>query len=234
MYRLPPIPGAAAILLAGSILFAPVAMGQSGVAPVVAEATIFELPPDTNAGGYDNICVGNLDGFVLTRRAFARFGLPEIPPGATVTRVVYNFTQERVRSMGAGAPRTANLELRRVEGAWVEGEGTLNAASCGGGDDVPGVNWDNAPPVAGAPSAVVFLPTTGNTGITIDTDNGSADDGLIADVQAWVDDPAENYGWEYRITEEDVLDNARRLLPGSMTIFWTAPLAFEDGFENLP
>jgi hypothetical protein len=51
-------------------------------------------------------------------------------------------------------------------------------------------------------------------------------------VQAWVDSPGDNFGWEYRITEEDVLDNARRLLPCSFTIYWQAQLNFSSGFES--
>ena len=97
---------------------------------------------------------------------------------------------------------------------------------------MPGVNWDNAPAVAATPSGGAFLPTTEGLPIAIDTSTGSANDGLIADVQLWLDDPSANFGWEYRIVEEDVIDNARRLLPGSITVFWTAPLEFEDGFES--
>jgi hypothetical protein len=212
-----------------------VAYAQSGVGQVAAEATVFESAPDRNSGGYDNICVGNHDGLVTTRRAFARFTLPSIPQGSTVTRVVYNFTQVQVRQMGVGSPKTANLELRRVEADWVEGTGLFLSSSCGGGDTVPGINWANAPPVQAAASADVFLPSTINTPIIIDTDIGNADDGLIVDAQAWVDNPATNFGWEYRLAEESVLDNARRLLPGSVTVHWTVPpLNFADGFESAP
>jgi hypothetical protein len=50
-----------------------------------------------------------------------------------------------------------------------------------------------------------------------------------------VDNPAGNFGWDYRVAEEVTLDNARLLSPGSITIHWTVPpLDFEDGFETLP
>jgi len=196
---------------------------QSGVGPVAAEATIFEDRQSENAGGYADICIGNLDGVITTRRAFARFDLPEIPEGATVTRVVYNFTQLMVRFIGPGAPKTADLELRRVNEAWEEGTGVRLNASCGGGANVPGVDWANAPAVAGGVSGGAFLPTNNNVPITIDTDIGADDDGLIADVQAWVDDPGSNFGWDYRVAAEATLDNARQLMPGSITIHWTLP-----------
>ncbi len=207
------------------------AWAQSGVASAAAEATIFEQPSGWNAGGYATICVGNLDGFVITRRAFVRFDLPAIPAGAVVTRVVYQFTQVRVRHMGAGAPKSATLELRRVEETWEEGAGIRVTAACGGGSEVPGVTWANAPAVQADASATAPLSSAGGTS-SIDTDSGSANDGLIADVQAWVDNPAGNFGWEYRIAEEDVLDNARLVEPGSFTVFWTLGLEFEDGFES--
>lgn len=82
-----------------------------------------------------------------------------------------------------------------------------------------------------AAAVLAPLPAFG-TAVTFDTDIGSANDGLIADVQAWVDDPAVNFGWEYRISEEDELDNARLLSPGSITVHWVAQLEFEDGFES--
>lgn len=219
-----------AVGLAGVLFHAP-AWAQSGVATAAAEATIYENPATQNAGSYDTICVGNLDGFVITRRAFVRFDLPAIPPGAVVTRVVYQFNQVRVRHMGVGAPKTATLELRRVTETWEEGAGMRLIAPCGGGDEVPGVTWATAPAVQAGTSATVPLSSSGGT-FSIDTDSGTANDGLIADVQAWVNNPAGNFGWEYRLADEDELDNTRLLEPGSFTVYWIIPLEFGDGFES--
>ena len=99
---------------------------------------------------------------------------------------------------------------------------------------MPGVNWNNAPPTQASVSAVEFLSSGTGVPVTIDTDVGDDDDGLITDVQAWLDNPASNYGWEYRVLEESTADNARLINPGSVTIYWgTGPgLDFEDGFES--
>lgn len=191
---------------------------QSGVATVAAEASIFEDQPDDNAGSYSLYCIGNQDTDE-TRRAFVKFTLPAIPDGATITRVVYEFEQDRVRGQGAG-PLTADMEMRRALENWEEGSGVQGGGPCGGGSIVAGVTWNSAPNVSASLSATEFLPATNNTQITIDTDVGDDDDGLIADIQAWVDSPATNFGWEYRVADEGAADNARRMDPGSMTIHW--------------
>jgi len=85
---------------------------------------------------------------------------------------------------------------------------------------VSGIDWAGAPTVSGADSGVENLPTTGGVTITFDTDIGTDDDGLISDVQAWVDG-AGNDGWRMRVTEESTADNARLMTPGSLTVYWT-------------
>lgn len=225
------------VSLVGPLWLVAPAYAQSGIGPVAAEATIYEDAAEANGGGYSQYCVGNLAAVSSTRRGLARFTLPAIPEGSTITRVVYNFTQVRVRFMGAGAPKTANLDLRRVEEPWVEGTGTFLSAPCGGGGDSPGVSWADAPATQTDPSASVFLPATDGAQITIDTNIGNADDGLITDVQAWLDGPGSNFGWLFRVQEEGVVDNARLIAPGSITVHWTPPppdVLFMHGFETLP
>lgn len=207
---------------------------QSGNASIVAEATVFENESDENGGIYGEICIGNLSGTSATRRAFVLFDPPAIPDNAVVTRVVYEFTQIRPRSMCGNCPLSANIELRRVLEEWEEGLGGLSNAACGGGSNQPGVTWNTRPNTSATVSATEFMSSETGVDITIDTDIGSDDDGLIADIQAWVDNPDSNYGWEYRVTEESTADNARLLNPGTLTVFWgTNPeLDFEDGFES--
>ena len=81
------------------------------------------------------------------------------------------------------------------------------------------------------------LPDSGQvpTAIEIDTDVGMADDPLITDIQGGVDGSFQNFGWRVQVSEEDTLNNARAMDPGSITIHWTAPdLEFEHGFEDPP
>jgi hypothetical protein len=211
---------------------------EEGAGTLAAEATVYENDADDNGGGYTNVCIGNHETTDTTRRAFIRWNLPAIPAGSVITRVQLVLTQVRVRGMGAGSPKTATLQLRRVTQAWTEGSGRGIGitASCGGGIDVEGVNWSNAPTVDAAVSATEALPSSRNTAITVDTDVGTDDDALIDDLQFWLDNPESIFGWRLELTEEAITDNARRMTPGTLTVHWTGPVEPEvilsDGFET--
>ena len=71
-----------------------------------------------------------------------------------------------------------------------------------------------------ANSATADLETTDNLDVVIDTDEGNDNDGLIDDIQAWVDGD-DNQGWRFQLAEENAADNARLLRPGLITIDWT-------------
>ena len=197
------------------------AQSASGSGTITAEATIYEEAASTNGGGYSSVCVGNLSTN-RTRRGYVRYTLPAIPSGSTITRVVLTFRQERVRFRGTG-PKTATLQLRRVLSAWTEGTGVAAQAACGGGANVPGINWANAPSVSGLDSGAEALSTTNGTLATFDTDVGTDDDGLIVDVQSWVDG-ADIHGWRVVVAEENSSDNARLMTPGVLTVHWTPPV----------
>ena len=210
---------------------------QSGVAPIADEATVYENQTGNNGGGDSEVCIGNL-ATTSTRRAFVRYTLPATPAGATIERVVLQYVQDRVRVQGAGSPKAATLVVRRVTADWVEGTGSGSGTGpCGGGSDVAGVDWATQPTVAATNSASAALPADDPFNVAIDTDIGSGNDGLIADVQTWVDNGATNFGWRLAVAEEGTADNARVLVPGTLTIYWSVPvegLIFGDGFESSP
>ncbi|GAB5547708.1 MAG: hypothetical protein SangKO_074680 [Sandaracinaceae bacterium] len=195
----------------------------TGSGAVAAEATIYENATGNNGGSYSEICVGNLGSTGSTRRAFVRYSLPSIPSSAIITRVRLSLTQDLVRLMGAGAPKSATLQLQRVTGSWSEGAGGGFTRSCGGGADVAGVDWAGAPSVSGTTSSTEPLSNVAGAAITIDTDVGTNDDQLIADVQAWVSGSATNNGWRLTIAEEGTVDNARSITPGALSVEWLLP-----------
>lgn len=221
------------------LIFAVSANAQSGTATVAADATIYEEQPNDNAGADAEYCIGNQETIETTRRALVRFDLPAIPAGSVITRVVYDFTQNRVRQFCVEC--AATLVMRRITESWAEGSGSGSVGGggpCGGGAEVAGVNWNNRPAVGGI-SATAPLPDTEQTptAITIDTDIGEDNDQLIADIQGWVDGTFQNFGWRMQVSEEVTVDNARAMDPGTITIHWVEPpppLEFEDGFEDLP
>lgn len=225
LFRLPLV---VAALLCSPGLHAQV---MSDVATLAQEATIYEDLPTSNGGGYGLVCAGNLDSAGSTRRSFARYDLPDIPAGSTITRVQMSLRQVRVRGMGSGSPKSATLEVRQVNGSWEEGTGSPRTAACGGGGGGGGVSWDSAPAVKANSGADVDMNNGNSQAFAIDTDVGAADDGLIADVQAWVDG-AENNGWRFRVSEEGTIDNARLIELLDITIDWTEPAAEPDFLIN--
>lgn len=201
-------------------------------ATLAGEATVYENEADNNGGGDSEVCIGNI-ATTATRRAFVRYTLPAIETGSTINRVVWTILQDRVREQGGG-PLAATLQVRRLTDSWVEGTGSgVGAGPCGGGENVPGVDWATQPTVAATDSATAALSADNAVSVVIDTNTGH--DGLLADVQAWVDGGAGNFGWRLAVVEEGTADNARVLIPGTMTIYWTVPvgeLSFADGFET--
>jgi hypothetical protein len=207
------------------------AQEQSAPATLLDDSTIYNDQRDANGGGYSGVCVGNLGSTSSTRRGLIRYQLPEIPVGATITRVTLSMTQNRVRFQGPGAPKPATLRLKRAIEPWTEGTQTGSNAACGGGTAGSGVSWNTRPETAETDTGSAALNTSNGFVFTLDTDSGVENDGLITDVQAWVDGAA-NEGWELSLEEENDADNARRIDPGTLTVYWTA--SQEPGFAINP
>ena len=196
------------------------AQEQSANATLVSDSTIYNNQRDANGGGYSGVCVGNLGSTSSTRRGLIRYQLPEIPTGSTIDRVTLSMTQNRVRFQGPGAPKSANLRLKRAVEPWTEGLQTGSSAACGGGTAGSGVTWNTRPETAETDTGSAALPTSNGFNFTLDTDNGIENDGLIGDVQAWVDG-ASNEGWELSLEQENEADNARLINAGTLTVYWT-------------
>jgi hypothetical protein len=99
----------------------------------VADAYIQSAVPKANYGTASTLPVGRQSGRSLTR-SLLRFDLSLIPPTATVLSA--RFGAYLVQS--STAPRTLNVELRRVDAAW----------------DEPNVTWASAPDTTGVDNIV--------------------------------------------------------------------------------
>jgi hypothetical protein len=133
-----------------------------------------------------------------------------IPPGSTVTTVTLRLRLLQTRDLSS-----RSVELRRVLQDW--GEGTSNSGFTGGG---------GAPATAGD---ATWLHTFFNTDFWVNpggdfsaTVSASQSVGtlagnytwgstaqMVADVQSWLDDPDNNFGW-LLLTNETVIQTARR------------------------
>jgi predicted lipoprotein with Yx(FWY)xxD motif len=159
------------------------------------DATLYQDPAGVFANGAgEYLFTGNINQG-LSRRALIAFDLAgSIPPGATIKSVSLTLNMSRTVA-GAGL-----VELRRVLADWSEGTSDPSANEGGGTiaerGDVTWIhrNFDTTKwqspggdfsPEASA-SAMVEGAGTYTWGPTPQ---------LVADVQAWLDNPSANFGW---------------------------------------
>ena len=162
----------------------------------VADTFILNSAPTNNAGGTEGFTVGRDDNNGI-RRGLVRFDLSSIPPGSTVTSAVLELTVIKDPPQQVNA----NFRLFRLLEDWGEGDGvgprpgnsgepaTTNESSWTArlayvADwTTPGALDDAAP----SPSATMLVTTTGPYTWT--------NAGVAVDVQQWVDQPGQNFGW---------------------------------------
>ena len=178
-----------------------------------ADTTLFQNFPDNNLGGVTMLAAGTTAHGFLTR-ALIKFDVAgQIPPGSTVTSARLRVTVSRA-PLGA---QPSTFSLRRVLRDWGEGDksvGTLGDVATEGEANwtyrfydvaswqtpggAPGVDFSNTSS-SSAPSA------TGGTMLF----NTSVQ--MVADVQSWLQNPGQNFGWLVISGSEQLLSTARRL-----------------------
>ncbi|OHB76265.1 MAG: TIGR03118 family protein [Planctomycetes bacterium RBG_16_55_9] len=180
----------AALLVVPSIARAEVAS-----LTVVADTFINNSSSNNNAGRTGWFDAGT-DGTGGVRRGLFRFDVSSIPAGSTITSAVMQLTVTKVPGTG---PVNSTFDLFRLLASWNEGtKGGNNGANASAGE----VTWnarlrgtaDWTTP--GAKSDAVAT-ASASTAVTSARNaryswNGA---GLVADVQFWVDNPSENFGW---------------------------------------
>lgn len=204
----------ASVLLGLALQCAPALAVQTTRAPV-ADATLFGIEPDRANGSGSHLFVGATAGGD-PRRALVRFDLSDIPPGSTVRAVSLRVVVDRV---ALGPPVDNTASVHRLLARWSEGVSGLGGGSNGGGEvalpgDVtwtqrhygaqPAQTWDSPGGDFGEESASIPMNTIGAF-IWADTP------GLLADVQAWVNDPSSNHGWLIKGSEQ-ATRTAKRLV----------------------
>lgn len=209
-------PQAGAAFLA-AVLILPAAAAPSVVTlQPVADTSLFSLTPDNNWGGatfFNGGTAGNLG----INRGLLRFDLGgAVPPGSTILSAT--LTIEMVR-MPAGSRRNSIFDLHRMNVSWGEGtqapvppqdvglparpgEATWNNRF---GDSLPWARPGGMPGVdfVAAPSSSSYVSILGDP-----IEFGSTAE-LVADVQFWVNNPAQNFGWMLSSQEENVAKTAR-------------------------
>ena len=157
--------------------------------------TLYESATGALSNGAGSKLLASKNGGGLLRRGLVRFDLSAIPAGATIqsaTLTLYN----------AEVSNSATLSLHRALATWGEGTslatGNEDAGAASTANDAtwihrfyPGSNWASAGgdfvTTASASATVVGAGSYQWTGA-----------GLLADVQAWVNNTATNAGWVVR------------------------------------
>jgi hypothetical protein len=213
------LPLGRALLLAVSVPFVPApGSAETLVLHPVADTSLISAAPDNNNGGQAWVLAGVTQNFTTNRGLF-RFDLSGLPPGSVIESASLSLEVTRQPRDGyAPGP----FGLHRMLQAW--GEGNKIALDNAGGLGAPATageaTWNAA--FAGAlawtapggaadadfaaiASAEVFIYGVGDSPYLFPSTPE-----LIADVQAWLDHPASNFGWMLRCEDESPNFTARR------------------------
>jgi len=206
----------------------------------VADASLYEpaAPSDApfaNGSGQFLFAGRTLEGLNgLRRRALLRFDLSAIPDGAVVTNATLTLTLVQFQ----GGP--SDLHVHRAHSPWTIGASDPSGNEGKGAPAAPNdCTWSFATylaPGVGTPWPIAggdFVPApsaslrTENLGPNVWTGAG-----LVADVQAFVADPASNHGW-FLLGDESEPGTARRFDSGNaepglgeppvLVVTWTVP-----------
>jgi hypothetical protein len=186
----------------------------------IADTTLIEIAPEANLGGaaYFNAgTTGHTSGY--RNRALIQFGLSEaIPAGSIINGVTLSLDVIRQPSTDS---EPSTFGLHRLFFSWGEGdkmpefEGSpgLGAPATTGEATwlfrfLGGASWTRPGgevdhEFAAAPSSTAFVYGIGDPVEFESTMN------LVADVQAWVNNPNANFGWMLMTEDESVRRSAR-------------------------
>jgi hypothetical protein len=199
----------ATVALASALAVAAMAQADTLTLNPVSDNTLIEDAAGTySAGASYNVYSGRVgsNGSGTLRRALIRFDLSGIPSGSTVTSVQLRMFM----SQGQGGTRAHSLY--RMSASWGEGSsfsfgGAGAPAQAGDATWIhrfaPGTPWA----VPGGDFADTPSATQNVSGIGWYVWGSSAE--LVADVQSWIDAPAQNFGWMVR-GDESVQRTAKR------------------------
>jgi hypothetical protein len=186
----------------------------------VADTTLIEVAPSNNLGGMAFVNSGTTQNFTRNR-GLVRFDLTgSVPAGSWVSNVT--LTVEVVgQSVDGFTP--ADFGVYRMLRAWGEGNKTGDSAHPGLGASatVNEATWTSpfavttntwTQPGGAAGTDFVATASSQNTiyGVNDSPYDFSSSPALIADVQAWVNQPALNFGWMLICQAEANAFTARR------------------------
>jgi hypothetical protein len=171
--------------------------------------TLYEHATGSLSNGAGSHLFVGRSGDGVVHRTLIAFDVSSIPAGARVLAVELTLSMSRT-VVAANVP----VAVHRVQANW--GQGASNASGQEGrgapaaANDAtwvhryyPGSPWTTlGGDFAASPSAV--------TATTLDPTSVFGSSGMAADVQAWLDTPATNFGWLLKTVDESLLYYTRR------------------------
>lgn len=183
-----------------------------------ADTSLIEVVPDANLGGADFFNAGTAGSSGGRNRALLWFDVAsQIPVGALIESV--SLTLEIVRQPSASWEASV-FGLHRVNVPWGEGNKIPEDGSPGlGAPATPGeATWlyrflgGEAWAAPGGESGSDFVASPSAAALVFGLGEPVVFEGtpeLVADVQAWVNDPDRNFGWMFMTESEEVQRTAR-------------------------
>lgn len=155
---------------------------------------------DQNSGANSQMYVGET-GTAGPRRSVVRFDVSTIPTGSSVSDVSLQMTITGVPGLFTPVNSTHNLHRITSTTIWTEGTGVGTGAG-GTAANAGEITWNSVSHPTGWTSAGGDFDPTPSAGVAVGTTTGTITwtdntpgDGLVADVQAWIDGSQPNNGW---------------------------------------
>ena len=186
--------------------FAVEARGEMMTLNISNDTYLRESAPDNNIGGHTHVAAG-ASGTLNRSRGLFLFDLTDVPAGSTVTSATFRLDVVGLPSFNEV---DSNFLLHRLLDDWGEGTKTgTNGMPASSGD----ATWNSSKhqvelwSSAGGDFAATASAMTFVSGIASYVWSGA---GLIADIQAMVNDPIQNFGWLLKTESEGTARTARR------------------------
>ncbi|UCE87149.1 MAG: multicopper oxidase domain-containing protein, partial [Deltaproteobacteria bacterium] len=197
--------GVGALLVSGGVSADVVTLEAS------KDNTLYEDASGSLSNGAGARLFSGATGNVGVRRALIAFDVADsVPAGSTINSVTLTLYMSRSQRAG-----TETFSLHRVLADWGEGTSVAPGQEGGGGAASAGdATWIHTfyPSAFWATPGGDFAPTA-SASISIparrDPYTWGSTAGMVADVQAWIDDPSSDFGW-ILIGNEAVNETAKR------------------------
>ncbi len=189
--------------------------------PVSADTAIFSAYPDDNFGA-STLQVG-ANALGQPGRSLLLFDLSTLPAGAIITSASISMTVVRMPPIdGMAQPLGSDFELYKMYVPWEAGNGTGNSGFPGqpgettwnlrvvGDNGIGDAPW-NTPGGAIGEDFASAASASASIGTTLGLDVWGSTPQFVADVQSWLDDPSQNFGYMVISSAETTGGTGRRI-----------------------